>query len=490
MRFRNLLAVLAAAAVTVAGLTASAAATARPLGRRHPSAAGCKVGLSVAPHRIAAGDPFTAYGRLLCDHKAEGEQQVQLFEHAYGTSGYTAVGSAKTDAQGFYEIAQSGLQGNSSLYAEAGGAVSPTKQIRVEALVTLGGPTPGSQLLTAGGPGAALTGRSNVVTFTGTVSPADGGAEVVLQRQNAITGNEWRWIGRGVVGAEGAFKVKHRFVVPGDANIRVVVRSQGRNVHSASNELSYEISQAQNPQLTIEASADPIEFGQSVTIHGSAAGLAGRSLTLLARVRQQHGFAAVTKTTTNATGEYSFPAQSPTTSTFYKVQTGADVAHSERSAVLFEGVKDVLSASVSPNPVQAGQPLTFSGTITPALVGHIVYLERQNATGNGFHVVQVAAIGAGSAYTLTYTSYSSGTAVFRVRVPGGPANQGAVSQPFTIATTPAPAAALKPEAPGNTSLPSEGSRRNGEEREPDSEGVTNSPEGPRGQGRHKGRHGR
>jgi hypothetical protein len=43
-----------------------------------------------------------------------------------------------------------------------------------------------------------------------------------------------------------------------------------------------------------------------------------------------------------------------------------------------------------------------------------------------------------------------------VRVPGGPENEGAVSTPFTIQVTPASAAALMPEAPGNSSLPAEG----------------------------------
>jgi len=41
-------------------------------------------------------------------------------------------------------------------------------------------------------------------------------------------------------------------------------------------------------------------------------------------------------------------------------------------------------------------------------------------------------------------------------IPGGPENEGAASPPFTIAVTPAPAAALGPEAPDNSTLPSEG----------------------------------
>jgi hypothetical protein len=489
MRLRNLavVAVTAAAAVTALAPGAGVSA-ARTFGHRRLSSGGCQLGLNVAPRHIAAGDAVTAYGRLLCRHGAGVGQAVQLFEHAYGTSGYTQVGATTTGPGGYYELPPSSPQSNSSFYTVAAGATSVTRQVHVEALVTLNGPTSGSQL---------LTGKLNKVTFTGTVNPDDAGAEVILQRQNAVTGNEWRRIGRGVVGSEGTvgtFTIEHTFIVPGDANIRVVVRSQGRNVRGVSNELSYEISQAQNQKLTINASADPIEFGQSVTIYGVAEGLADQQLTLLARVRHQHGFVAVAEMTTNGVGSYTFPAQSPSTSTFYEVRTAPGKGlktGAEHSAVMFEGVKDILTASVSPNPVQAGQTLTFSGTVTPALVGHIVYLERQNASGNGFHVVQVGAIGAGSSYSLTYTVYDPGTKVYRVRIPGGPFNQGAASQQLTVTVTPAPAGSLKPEVGGNTSLPGEGSKRDGEEREAGYEGET--PVGGRARAsgeRRRGPHGR
>ena len=46
--------------------------------------------------------------------------------------------------------------------------------------------------------------------------------------------------------------------------------------------------------------------------------------------------------------------------------------------------------------------------------------------------------------------------VFRVRIPGGPENEGAVSQTFTITVTPSPAALLTPEGPLNSALAPEG----------------------------------
>jgi hypothetical protein len=367
-------------------------------------------------------------------------------EHSFGTPGYTLVQSTTTDAFGFYELTQTGVETNSVFYVRSRGAQSGRRRVRVAAQVTLSGPPEGTQL---------LTGVANAVTFTGTVTPADAGARVILQRQNALTGNEWRRIGSGTVGAEGDFSIVHTFVVPGDANLRVLVRSRGLNIPSPSDVLTYEISQAQNPQLTINASSDPIVYGQSVTISGVAAGLTSTPVTLFERTANQHGFAPVSEVTTNAGGEYTFPAQAPVYNTFYEVRTGAK-ADKEKSAVLYEGVKDVLTAEVSPSTIQAGQVLTFKGTVAPEHTGHIVYLERQDASGNGFHVVQVASIGAGSAYTIVHTVYDAGTKVFRVRVPGDAENEGAVSPSFTVQVTPAPASALMPEAPGNSSLPAEG----------------------------------
>jgi hypothetical protein len=447
----------ASVAAAMLALLAPAAASAH----RHPSPRGrCRINLNVAPREITAGDPVVAFGRLACNRRVDAAgQTVKLFEHAFGTPGSTLVQSTTTDALGFYELTQTGVDTNSAFFVRAHGAQSARRRVRVAAQVTLSGPPEGAQI---------LTGPANAVTFTGAVTPSDAGARVILQRQNALTGNEWRPIGSATVGPEGDFSIPHTFVVPGDANLRVLVRSRPTNIPSPSNVLTYEISQAQNPQLTIDASSDPITYGQSLTIGGVAAGLASTPVTLLARTVHQRGFAPVAEVTTNAGGEYTFPAQSPVYNTFYEVKTGAK-ASVEKSAVLYEGVKDVLTAEVSPSTVQAGQALTFKGTVAPEHTGHIVYLERQNASGSGFHVVQVATIEAGSSYTIVHTVYDAGTKVFRVRVPGDPENEGAVSAPFTIAVTPAPASALVPEAPGNSSLPAEGRTEGSETETPLSE---------------------
>jgi hypothetical protein len=51
--------------------------------------------------------------------------------------------------------------------------------------------------------------------------------------------------------------------------------------------------------------------------------------------------------------------------------------------------------------------------------------------------VKVENVGAGSVYSITRRLFVPGTKVFRVFIPGGPMNQGAASQPFTITVNPA-----------------------------------------------------
>lgn len=439
MRLRNLVLALVAASSLPAMAPAGAWA------QKHPSPHGrCGVSINVVPRLIESGESVSAFGRLRCANRGGGAgRTVRLLQHTRGTPGFSVVQTTSTDGAGFYELTTGSISANSVFYVRSRGAASGFRAVMVLAHVTLTGPPAGTQL---------LTGVASRVTFAGSMSPAEVGALVVLQRQNAASGNEWHRIDAGRVGSGGGYSITHTFVVPGDANIRVLVRSQRRNVPSPSEVLNYEISQAQNPQLTIQASADPIVCAQTVTLSGVlSAAPTGTPVTLLARSARQLGFAPVSEAKTDSGGDYGFPAQSPIASTFYEVR-GAG----RTSAVLYEGVKDVLSAEVSTDSIQAGQPLTFSGSVAPDHTGHVIYLEQQNRSGIGFHVVQVATVGAGSKYSIVRTVYGAGIEVFRVKIPGGPENEGSASSPFTIHVTAAPAAALGPEGPGNTTVPPEG----------------------------------
>ncbi|HTD08101.1 MAG TPA: hypothetical protein VK680_04345 [Solirubrobacteraceae bacterium] len=456
MRSIKLTTVFAAASALLA--LAPAAASAHHGHHFKPSrgsAAACRVTLQVAPRLVYAGGKVTASGRLSCTSSGPVEgQTVTLYQGSVVTPGYSVAGTATTEKTGAYKIeTATPLTANSRFYAVADSAQSPYRSVKVAAQVELKGPAENVQLQAG-----LRTGRRNRVTFTGTVSPADIGAQVILQRQDALTGNEWHRIGSGLVvtgpsPTVGSFSITHRFLVPGDANIRVLLRSQRRNASTPSNFLTYEISQAQNASLTIKSSADPITFGQPVTISGVAAGAANTPVTLLAHTAHQGGFGPVAEATTNATGGYEFPVQSPVDNTFYEVK-----GNGRTSAVLYEAVRNVITASVSPGlSVEVGQTLKFSGNVSPERVGHVIYLERENALGTAFRVEQVSTIQPGSVFSIEHTVYEAGTSVLRVRIPGDPQNGGGISETFTIQVTPASSAnSLPPEAPGNTTLPPEG----------------------------------
>jgi hypothetical protein len=441
MRFLRLIPAVAAltGALAIAPPSASAFKHPSPLGR-------CRVSINVAPRVIVANDPITIWGRLSCLRAAgAADKTVKLFEHVRGTPGLAYVQSVTTDVNGFYEIEKAGgdVTTNRFFLVRAHGAQSARREVLVEAEVNLAGPAEGTQL---------YTGHANAVTFNGTVDPADAGARVILQRQNALTGNEWHAIDRGVVQSDGTFSITHAFRYPGDADIRVLVRSGAINIPSRSNVLTYEISQAQNPALTIDSSTDPITFGQSTTISGTLAGTDKQSqqVTLYARTTGQR-YAPIAQTTTNTEGAYSFGPESPGSSTFYRVASAG-----ERSAALYEGVRYLLTAQVSQTQVPADTPVTFSGAVAPGHAGGIVYLERKDAKASGYHVIQVATIGENSTYTIEHRFYDAGTKTVRIFVPGDPMNAAAASEPFVIEVTPAPIATLAPENSTNSSQPSEG----------------------------------
>jgi hypothetical protein len=422
------------------GLLAVALSPVAAQARKHPSPNGRhNISIAVSDNPIVAGDQLVIFGRLRGPNN--GHRTVTLWHRINPAPRFTPVQQTTTDSNGFYAFfrAKGVVNSNRNWYVKSLGARSRTVHEKVFSLVTMSGPADGSTL---------LTGPAHKVTFTGTVSPFKAGDPVVLQRDDSDkTGNQWHKIDRSTVNPDGTFTIVHTFRVPGDANIRVLVRGTRRNLPSPSNVLSYQISQAQNPALTINASANPITVGDPVTITGTLQNGAAQNVVLMGKTIGG-SFGTLAQVTTDGSGNYTF-TQTPEHSMIYQVHAG-----NTSSAQLFEGVKDSITAQVSATTVEAGQPVTFSGVVAPDKTGHVIYLQRQNASGNGFHNVQRSVVGANSSYSITRRLFVPGTKVFRVFIPGGPANQGAASQPFTITVTQGSAQSLNgdqpnPGAPGS-----------------------------------------
>jgi hypothetical protein len=441
MRSPRLTVIVTAAAATLALAPAGASAAHKPGHLRALPLDRCRLTMVAEPRFLTSGETAQLAGQLLCTHGAvTSGQPVTVYQRTAGGPGFQVLGTATTAAGGFYSMLAPSLTAETSFYATSATARSGRRTVHVAPQVTLKGPAENVQL---------LTGARTGVTFAGTVAPADAGAEILLQRESATSSEDWFVIKRGIVGAGGVYSLTHKFLVPGDANLRVVVRPDHKFfVRGISNTLSYSISQRQNPRLTINSSTDPIAYGQSTGFTGTLAGGANQPVTLLAR-GFGGAYAPVAKATTDAGGNYSF-TQSPLQSTFYRV-----AASSTKSAVLFEGVKSVLTAAVSTSTVESGQALTFSGKVTPARAGHVVYVERQNTVGGGYHVVDVTTVATDGSYSIAHAIFGKGSEVFRVKIPGDHVNQATSSSPFTIEVTPATAGAA-PRRHAPAKLPGEG----------------------------------
>jgi hypothetical protein len=410
----------------------------------HTNEAGCRLTVNAEPHIVTTGESAEIFGALICPGKAAGAvgQTVTVYAHTVGIPGLRIVGVATTAAGGAYALPITGITADTTYFARGAGARSRGRLIRVAPLVTL--------KAVGLGEGAVIkTGPANKVAFTGTVLPGDSGAEVWLEREAKTALEEWIVIDRGHVHGT-VFTILHKFVVPGDANLRAVVRPhRAFDVRGTSNTLSFEITQAQNPNLEINTSSYSVPYGSPVTISGVLkSGASGQNVTLYARGDGVPGKAQkVGETTTGAGGSYKFTIASATANTFYSATSG-----SVHSAILFQGVKYLLSANPPPaTSAHALTPLTFTGTVTPAPAGKTIYLERENAFGGGFHVVDVAPLEQivpgdptkGGTYKLTWFFFGSGKQTYRVRVAGDPSNQAAAGTPFTIEVT-APLGPLTP----------------------------------------------
>lgn len=403
---------------------------------------------------ITAGEAVTVFGKVSCPSTSEpgsaaaasagGGRQVSIEQTQRGGGvprAFAALGTASTEADGSYQLAPVTLQANTVFRVRLGRHGAHTA-VRVAPVVTLNAPSPTEAAAPTALPssvhGHTRLARRSRATFTGTVAPAGAGARVALQISYPADGEQWRTIAYGNV-VDGSFSISHGFRIPGEAKVRVLAHPKGANAPGVSEALTYTVAQQQNPQLTILASADPISFGQSVTLSGVAAGGAGQTVTLLARTAGG-SFAAVATTTTDEAGSYQF-VQSPQQSTYYEVSDA-----SARSAVLFEGVRYVLAlAPPPPATVAAGEALAISGSVTPARAGTTVYLDRRGTSGFGFHPIATATVNPDGTFTLSHVFESATSATLRVRIAGDAQNQGSATAPFAVGVTTAPAAALGPE---------------------------------------------
>lgn len=382
--------------------------------------------IHAAPNPILAGEGVLVYGQLNAPPVAG--QTIVIYHHVAGHPGYSPVAHTTTDSHGFYEFPRADgiVNTNRSWFArEQGGqhVHSRTVYERVAALVSL-----------VANPTNADTRQP--ITFSGHVFPNHAGEPVFLQQQVGAT-DRWRTLKRGHLGPGSNYSITYRWRVPGARAVRVVFRGDFRNIRGVSDPVTVTIQQHQVGGFTINTSDPIIPEGSTVNITGtldqpgSSNPEPNTSVTLWGRTAEQKHFVALESTATDSGGNYSF-TEKPAQNTLYQVRT--TFAPHRHSAVLFEGVRDVVSLSAQPTNTTSGQPVTFTGGVTPDKAGDVVYLQRLGADGD-WHTVAVHTVRHDSTFEFVRKFGAAGAKTFRARIPGDPDNIGGASAPVTVNVT-------------------------------------------------------
>lgn len=444
MRLSRRSAAVAAAAGSLALALAPAGASARVHPIRTPTsrpAGGCHVRLTLTPTPpvVQSGDSVLLSGTLVCAKGELANQTATIYEHVVGIGGYNPVGTATTTNTGSFTFTPPAVVADSAFYAVVNGARSATRPVRVSPVVTATPPEPEGSTF--------LTGFAHKVPFNGSVSPEDRGAEVVLQRESDTGTEEWGTIQQHVfVQPNGTFSFLHRFLVPGDANLRIVVRAHNRfGARGISDTMSYTVSQTQNPNLTMEPSPRPVSYGQPLTLSGETK--AGPTAKVVVTGHTFGGTLVPVGETTAVGGKWELKIPSATQNTRYTAVSGT-----YHSAGVYVGVKWDVTTNPVPTTVSSGTQVTFSGTAEPtSRTGHTVYLERKNANNNSWHVVDLAFTGAGGSFSIPWYVIGSGSETYRIKIPGDLVNVATASTPVEIAVTPAapgtPVPTIQPTLP-------------------------------------------
>ena len=108
--------------------------------------------------------------------------------------------------------------------------------------------------LVSAGASSTATDTAHPVVFSGTVTPNHAHERVFLQEQIGSS-DDWRTIKSGRIGPGSNYVIGHRFRVPGERDLRVLLPGDFRNIRGESDPVSVTIEQAQVPGFTINTSA-------------------------------------------------------------------------------------------------------------------------------------------------------------------------------------------------------------------------------------------
>jgi hypothetical protein len=417
-------------ATALAALTPAAAPALAGAAPRHNR------GLTIraVPHSIIAGEAVLIYGQL--QGMSHSNQMIDLYHRIAPNPSYSLISSSHTNSLGQYEFTRAeGIVGTNRSWFVRGpaGTHSRTVYEQVAAEVTL-----------AASSSSGTTGHP--IIFSGHLTPNHAGETVLLQSQAGTVGH-WATIKRGLIDAGSNFQIPYSFGIPGAYDIRVLFTGDVRNTAAPSDVLPVVIQQAEVPDFTIQTS-DPIvpnlsPFTISGTLDEPGTTMAGAStmVTLFIRTPQDGPFRALTSTVTGSNGNYAFANLESSTNELYQVRP--TFAPARQTAVLFEGVQDVVTMSASSSTSMVGGRVTFTGNVSPDKAGHVIYLQRLGMDGY-WHTLETRYVRANSTFQFGWTFGTAGVDQFRARITGTglPPNVGGASPPVTIDVTLPPVTSL------------------------------------------------
>jgi hypothetical protein len=395
--------------------------------------------IAAVPDPVIAGEGVLIYGQLSGPNNAG--QTIRLYHHVVASGmPYTFVTGTTTNPAGFYEFVRpEGLIYTNRSWFVRGpvGARSRTVSEQVTPLVSINVST-------------TSTDTSHAIVFTGHVTPNHAFEQVMLQQQNQSSG-DWTTLRSTFLDGGSNYAFAYRWRRPGVRDVRVQFRGDARNLGGASSPVTVNVEQAQVPGFTILSSSPIASSGGTVTISGvfdrpgTSQPEPNTIVQLWGRTPDQPGFAVLADATTGSNGTYSFTQAGLTTNTVYYVAT-MPLPHSKRqhTALLYQGVQDVVTMQASASSAGTGQNVTFVGTVLPDKTGHLVYLQKLGADGE-WHIVALGIVGRGSTFHFNWTAGSPGIYSLRARVPSDEMTVGGASAPVAL-TARVPAATTLPTA--------------------------------------------
>ncbi len=190
-----------------------------------------------------------------------------------------------------------------------------------------------------------------------------------------------------------------------------------------------------NRGLTINAIPNPIDAGEGVFIYGhlNVAPVGGQTIVLFHHVAASgQGYTKIGQTTTDSHGFYEFTRAEEvvmTNRSWFVREQGVRQIHSR---TVFERVSALVSLTASTTSAVTGQPVVFTGTVTPNHAFERVALQEETNSGN-WRDLKSGRLDGGSNYSITYRWRFAGDHTVRVLFPRDARNIAGTANPVTVA---------------------------------------------------------